>query len=118
MSFSILSQSFVLEINDISKFPTLLKHLVCHYEDGDNLADFMDLHYGNNIKTHESKHNEHKDLPFKHQHSDNHFQLVYVVNFNNLEITSSEKSYESKNFHYIKTFSNTHINRLFQPPQK
>lgn len=107
-----------MEINDVYKFPTLVKHVVCHYEDGDNLADFMDLHYGNNIKTHDNKHNEHKDLPFKHQHSDNHLQLVYVVNFNNFNMIASENRYESKNFHYTKIFSNSYTNRLFQPPQK
>lgn len=118
MSLTILFQSFGLDVEDIVKFPTLVKHFSSHLEQGDTLSSFMDLHYGVNVETHQNKHNEHKELPFKHQHTDTHFQLVYVVNFNNIEMTASEIMFENKNFHYKKAFSNSYTNRLFQPPQK
>lgn len=118
MSFTILFQSFGLEYNDIAKFPTLLFHMSSHIEEGDSLGDFMNLHYGTNVETHQNKHNEHKELPFKHQHSDAHLQLVYVLNFSSLEINTFEKQFENKNYYYTKSFSNSYPNRLFQPPQK
>lgn len=118
MSLTILFQSFGLEFRDFAKFPTLLTHLSAHIEEGDNLSSFMDMHYGVNAETHQDKHNEHKELPFKHQHSDTHLQLIYVINLSYVEMMTVENMYENKIFHYLKTVPNTYINRLFQPPQK
>jgi hypothetical protein len=118
LSFTILFQSFGIEFNDIAKFPTLIKHISCHIEEGDNLANFMDLHYGSSADFHKNKHNEHKQLPFKHHCGDSHFHPVYVLNFSNLEIMSSTKIFEDKNFYYQKTFLNSYTTRFFQPPQK
>jgi hypothetical protein len=118
MSLTILFQSLGIEFSDIVKYPTLVKHVICHIEQGDDLSDFMDLHYGSNIKPHQNKHNEHKELPFKHQHTDTHLQLVFIVNTGNIEIKSSENSYQTNNFLYSKSFFNNYTNRFFQPPQK
>lgn len=118
MSFTILFQSFGLDFNDFTNFPKLISHLSSHIEEGDDVSDFMNLHYGTDVEKHKNKHSEHKELPFKHQHSDTHLQLVYVLNICSLEMIAVENIYENKNFHYGSTFSNNYIKRLFQPPQK
>ena len=43
LSFTILFQSFNFEINDVFKFSTLIDHLSSHIDEGDDVADFLDL---------------------------------------------------------------------------
>ena len=118
LSFTILFQSFNFEIDDVYKLPTLINHITCHIENGDSFGNFIDLHYGNDKKSHQEKHKEHKDLPFKHQHSDSHVQLIYVMSSSNFDFNFSETRFENGKFTYKNLFSNQYINNFLQPPQK
>ena len=81
LSFTILAQSASFDIIDITKFSTFFTHINNHIDDGDDFADFIDLHYGNKIDLHQNKHKEHKELPFKHQHIDSNLKFVFVLVF-------------------------------------
>jgi hypothetical protein len=118
LSFTILFQSFNFDFNDIYKLPTFVNHIKCHIENGDNFSDFMDLHYGAKSTTHQNKHKEHQNLPFKHQHIDAHSLLVYVLNQVNYKLNLREVNLVSKNFNYSEPFSIQFIYSFFQPPQK
>jgi len=118
LSFTILAQSASFDIIDITKFSTFITHINNHIEEGDDFADFIDLHYGNKIDLHQNKHKEHKELPFKHQHIDSNFQFVFVLDTYNLNISSTENRFKLNNFNYKEPTSNLYINNFFQPPQK
>ena len=118
LSFTILAQSASFDIIDITKFSTFFTHINNHIDDGDDFADFIDLHYGNKIDLHQNKHKEHKELPFKHQHIDSNFQFVFVLDTYNLNISSPEDRFKLNNFNYEEPTSNLYINNFFQPPQK
>jgi hypothetical protein len=65
----ILIQSFNINIEDISKFSALLEHAKYHQDMyGDNFFEFLSEHYGEQMASHENKHKEHEDLPFKDDH--------------------------------------------------
>ena len=118
LSFTILAQSASFDIIDITKFSTFFTHINNHIDEGDDFADFIDLHYGNKIDLHQNKHKEHKELPFKHQHIDSNFQFVFVLDTYNLNISSPEDRFKLNNFNYEEPTSNLYINNFFQPPQK
>ena len=118
LSFTILAQSASFDIIDITKFSTFFTHINNHIDEGDDFADFIDLHYGNKIDLHQNKHKEHKELPFKHQHIDSNFQFVFVLYSHNLNISSPENRFKLNNFNYKEPTSNLYINNFFQPPQK
>jgi len=118
LSFTILAQSASFDIIDITKFSTFFTHINNHIDDGDDFADFIDLHYGNKIDLHQNKHKEHKELPFKHQHIDSNFQFVFVLDTYNLNISSPEDRFKLNNFNHEEPTSNLYINNFFQPPQK
>lgn len=118
LSFTILFQSFNFEIDDIYKLSTFLNHITCHIENGDNFGDFIDLHYGNKSNSHQEKHKEHKNLPFKHQHLDSHVQLLFLINDFKFDVSHPVKGFSTKNFMYKEPSSNQFTNNFLQPPQK
>ncbi len=118
LSFTMLFQSFNFEVDDMYGIPTFINHVSEHIESGDDFADFIDLHYGNKTTSHQDKHTDHKDLPFKHQHSDSHVQLLFVLSNLKLDISIPEIGFTTKNFSYKEPTSNQYINNFFQPPQK
>jgi hypothetical protein len=118
LSLSILFQSAGLELNDMYKIPLFITHLSNHIDEGDNFSDFMDLHYGTDVESHKNKHQEHKELPFKHQHNDTHMHIVYALHAPKIELSSLENIFENKIFYYKKPFISTYENSFFQPPQK
>jgi len=118
LSFTILFQSLDFKIGDFKELPTLIDHLASHLETGDSLSDFISLHYGSLSNKHKTKHKEHQKLPFKHQNLDSHFQLDYFLQANNIEIFSSEITFEKRKFTYKEPSVNLFANRFFQPPQK
>ena len=93
LSFTILFQSFSFEPGDVYNFSTFINHVSSHIESGDNFADFIDLHYGDKANSHQNKHKEHQDLPFKHQHVDSQMQLVFVFNSLNIDLYMKESKY-------------------------
>ena len=96
--------------------PNLVQHLKAHIKNGDSMADFISLHYGNKYASHKDKDKEHQKLPL---HSD--ANSLYKINF--LEFTdktaniSTEFSSESNNFIYVELFVNLLEHSIFQPPK-
>ncbi|SNR31903.1 hypothetical protein SAMN06265371_101200 [Lutibacter agarilyticus] len=117
LSFIILFQSLSFDIQDVVKIPTLINHISCHLNGGDNLADFIEKHYGNQSETHKSEHHEHKELPFKHQHLDSHFQVAFVVYFQQYPFQMIEFIPENNNFNYAEPLTSLVVNNFFQPPK-
>ena len=118
LSFTILFQSFILEIEDFNKFPTLIEHISSHLKNGDSLAEFIEMHYGSESNSHDKEHNEHKELPFKHQHLESHFQMVFILCVHNYPLSFNDIKIETNNFNYKEPITNLFINNFFQPPQK
>lgn len=117
LSFVILFQSLSFEIADFSKLPTLVNHISEHFKSGDNLFDFVEMHYGVKLENHQNEHNEHKELPFKHQHLDSHFQFAFVICFHQYPFESIEDIPESNNFNYNEPLTTLVVNNFFQPPK-
>ncbi|PKQ44687.1 hypothetical protein [Confluentibacter flavum] len=119
-SFLILIQSFNINIEDISKFNALLEHAQYHKEMyGDTFFEFLSEHYGNDMVSHEDKHSEHQDLPFKDQHHilchiSTSFiltpQTTYIINLH--EFTENPVI-----FLYKESFSSFEKRSIFQPPK-
>ena len=117
LSFIILFQSLSIDMQDVAKIPTLVNHISCHLKSGDNLVDFVEMHYGNLSNVHKNEHNEHKELPFKHQHLDSHFQIAFVIYFQQYPIQTIESIPDNKNFNYIEPLTSLVVNNFFQPPK-
>lgn len=117
LSISILLQSFHLQLGDINKIPDLLSHISQHIEEGDSLADFIDMHYGYEFRNHKGEHKEHQKLPFKHTNFDSHIQLVIIPSFiENLE-SQLDASFKKPGFYYSEPLVHLFSNYIFQPPQ-
>ena len=118
LSFTILFQSFNFDIDDINRLPALVDHISCHLKSGDSFAEFIEKHYGSESNNHEQDHKDHNKLPFKHQHLESHFQMVFILCVHNYPINFNEINLESNNFTYKEPITNSFINNFFQPPQK
>ena len=122
LSLIVLIQSFNFDLDDFNKVPNFIKDINCHIQAGENFTDFIADHYGEFEESHEHKgnfheHEEHGELPFKHQHADTHFQLVFILV--STSFTSENKDFITKNnnFCYKESFSNLSINSFLQPPR-
>ncbi len=118
LSFSILFQSFNLDLDDFNMLPTFIDHVKCHLEIGDNFGDFISLHYGGELNKHKDEHKEHDKLPFKHEHLEAHSQLVYTLYSENDMVCFNETPFKKNKFSYKETSSNLFVTTFFQPPQK
>jgi len=117
LSSIVLIQSVHFDVNDIAKIPNLLDHVVYHIGYGENISDFMNQHYGSLRDVHKEKHDSHKNLPFKHQHVESHFQMVYIVSEVIVEFNIKEDQIQSNNFTYCEPISNLFSHSFFQPPK-
>ena len=121
LSFIVLFQSFNFDLEDVNKLPNFIKDASCHIAEGENFSDFINDHYLDS-DSHQHKddlhqHEKHGELPFKHQHTDSHFQLVYVF-FSNESIAKDECLIVSNNnFFYNEPSTNLGLNSFFQPPK-
>lgn len=119
-SFLILVQSFNINIEDISKFNALLDHANYHQEMyGDNFFEFLSEHYGEQMTSHQNKHKEHEDLPFKDNHHmlthiNTTFTLFEMSNFSVFRLSTIEVPL---NFFYKDSFSSFEKPSVFQPPK-
>jgi len=118
LSFTILFQSFNLDFSDFGKIPTLVNHIVCHFETGDSFGDFISMHYGSQFNMHKNEHNEHKELPFKHKHIEAQFQYVSALFSNDIFTSFNELAFAENKFAYNEPTSNSFVNSFSQPPQK
>ena len=118
LSFTILFQSFNIEIGDVLKISKLIDHITCHIEQGDDMLVFFDLHYGDKVALHKDKHKEHNELPFKHQHIDIHIQYLHTILEEKIAESYTDLNTVKNNFSYKDPHTNSFINSFFQPPQK
>ncbi|AJR02687.1 hypothetical protein [Siansivirga zeaxanthinifaciens] len=119
-SFLILTQSFNINIEDISKFNALMEHAKYHKEVyGDSFFNFLSEHYGNQMVQHENEHTGHENLPFK----DPHHMLCHI---NTAFILAPYISYSLNtsivkeiplNFLYKEPVSLHEKLSVFQPPK-
>lgn len=118
LSFTILIQSFKVELTDFNKIPILVNHITTHIETGDSFADFISMHYGSKFRAHKNRHKEHRELPFKHEHVEAHFQYVYTFISEYFFVSFEEITFKENKFAYNEPTSNSFVNNVFQPPQK
>lgn len=117
LAVTVLFQSSNFDINDLQKIPILVNHLSCHFEEGDSLSEFVSMHYGSTTNSHEKDHKEHKELPFKHEHVDSHFQLAFVIHVNQFPLEVVENTHDIKNFIYKEPLTSLVVQNFFQPPK-
>lgn len=119
-SFLILVQSFNINIEDISKFSALLEHANYHQEMyGDNFFEFLSEHYGEQMTSHQNKHQKHEELPFKDghhifSHINTSFTLFESIKFSLYSLSATEAPI---NFFYKEPFSLFEKKSVFQPPK-
>lgn len=118
LSFIILFQSLSFDLANFGKISILVNHISSHLNEGDNFMEFIEMHYGNKLENHIDKHDEHKKLPFKHQHLDAHFQLTYLVYFYQYPLKYTEDIFEKNKFNYTETTTTLVVHNFFQPPQE
>lgn len=119
-SFLILTQSFNIGLEDISKLQTLIEHAQFHQKTyGDSFFDFISEHYGDQMFEHQNQHSEHQKLPFKDaQHLSSHMNTTFLneaiaFNFEYLEFIEIPF-----NFYYKDFFTNFEKRPVFQPPKQ
>ena len=122
LSLVVLIQSFNFDIDDFYKITNFVNDINCHINSGEGFTDFMADHYSNSSNSHEHKgnlheHEKHGELPFKHQHTDNHLQLVFVFFSNDYASHSEDFSEMNENFNYKEPSTNLVTNSFFQPPR-
>jgi len=122
LSVIILFQSLNFEITDINKISNFINDINCHMQEGESFAEFIADHYKDQSDSHEHKgelheHEDHGELPFKHQHLDSHIQLVFVFFSNDFETNFEEKITSNNNFNYREPSSNLFTDSPFQPPR-
>lgn len=119
-SLLILIQSFNINLEDISKFQAFLEHCKYHKEMyGDTFLKFLSEHYGNKMMSHEDKHSEHKDLPFKDcQHILCHTNTSFIFTKLTIQIINPQGIIEKPTiFLYKESFSSFEKPHIFQPPK-
>lgn len=119
-SFLILIQSFNINIEDISKFNALLEHAKYHQDMyGDSFIEFLSEHYGEQMASHENKHEEHQDLPFKDDHHlFSHINTSFAL-FESITCSLYSLSFieVTLNFFYKEPISLFENPSVFQPPK-
>lgn len=117
LALTVLIQSFNFDASDLQKIPTLVNHFSSHFDNGDSLSEFVSMHYGSSTQNHEEEHQEHGELPFKHQHIDSHFQLAFVITVNQYPLDCIETSHDTQNFNYKEPLTSLVVHNFFQPPK-
>jgi len=115
----ILFQSFNFGSEDISKLSVLFEHAEYHQEAyGDSFFEFLSEHYGNSPLVHGEDHDEHNDLPFKHNHQTCVHSNVNFT-FQTLIFNLEHQQYLEIpiNFFYKESTSLFEKPSVFQPPK-
>lgn len=118
-SFLMLIQSFNVGAEDISKISVLFEHAQFHQETyGDSFIQFLAEHYGETVDDHENDHEEHQDLPFKHQHqSCSHLNIDFMIQTHTFELGYESFTEIPFNFFYKESTSLFEKPSIFQPPK-
>lgn len=117
LSFTLLFQSFNFDYSDIEKLPILVQHLSSHIDEGDTFNAFISMHYGVATQSHERDHKEHGELPFKHEHLDTHFQLVFLLSGHQYPLDGIDNNHNTNNFNYKEPLTSLVVLNFFQPPK-
>jgi len=115
----ILFQSLNIGAEDISKLSVLLEHAEYHQEAyGDSFLEFLSEHYGNTTLVHGEDHNEHEDLPFKHNHQTCvHSNVSFTFQTLVFNIGHQQFTEIPLNFFYKESTSLFEKSSVFQPPR-
>lgn len=115
----ILFQSFNIGFDDFSRLNTLLEHAAFHQENyGDSFFEFLAEHYSEEIKSDSIKHEEHENLPFKHdQQSAQHSPTIFMFHTTAIELKEYMTVDAPKTFFYKESYSLFEKHAVFQPPK-
>lgn len=115
----ILVQSSNIGFEDFSKLNVLLEHARYHQDTyGDSFFEFLSEHYGEDMRQHENDHQEHEELPFKHQHDCTHIAFDFTVNKHFYLSSSNQDLFQiPSNFFYKESSSLFEKPSVFQPPK-
>lgn len=115
----ILFQSFNLGYEDIAKIDDLLEHATYHQETyGDTFFEFLAEHYTEEFSNHEDDHEEHDDLPFKHDSQNCHHTISsFTLTFNNFELKPNQDIKHKAHFFYKDLYAFLNKSSVFQPPK-
>ncbi|MEO8934894.1 MAG: hypothetical protein ABI295_11365 [Xanthomarina sp.] len=117
-SVLILTQSFNIGFEDLSKLSALMEHAEYHQETyGDSFFDFLSEHYGNANFQHENEHKEHEDLPFKHHQTCCHTTISFTLPDVNFKLEYPSFIEIPCNFIYKESISLFEKASVFQPPR-
>ena len=119
-SMLILIQSLNIGFEDISKIDDLIEHATFHKEiHGDSFIDFIVEHYAENFTNHDEDHEEHDNLPFKHD--SNSFQNtvpLLTVSISSIELRLNPEIQLRSHFFYEDLYSFLNNSSVFQPPKQ
>lgn len=115
----ILFQSFNISFEDISKFDKLLEHAEYHQQMyGDSFFEFLSEHYGDEAVSHSNEHDEHDDLPFKHNHQTCvHPNATFTLQAFNFDLECQSFIGIPLDFYYKDSTSLFEKPSVFQPPR-
>ena len=117
-SFLILIQSVNMSFEDISKISVLLEHAEYHHETyGDSFFEFLAEHYGEDMMSLADEHEEHEDLPFKHNQSCVHTTMAFTLETLNFNLAYHPFREIPFNFFYKESTSSFEKSSVFQPPK-
>lgn len=122
LSFIILFQSVKLDLCDFNKLNNFVADVNCHLQSGESFAEFIADHYSEIVGSHVHKgelheHEEHGELPFKHQHAEHQIQLVYVFFSNEYASYYEDIISNINNVVYKEPSTNLFSDSFFQPPR-
>ena len=117
LSFMILIQSFHFDLEDFPGLVVLANHIAFHLEEGEGFSEFISQHYGSHSNEHIDKHEEHEDLPFKHQHLGTQINLVFIIYNENYLFQLEEEVFSSTLFLYKERLTKLFEINFFQPPR-
>ncbi|WP_412986954.1 hypothetical protein [Pontimicrobium sp. IMCC45349] len=113
-------QSLNISLEDFSKISILIEHADFHQEKyGDTFLDFISEHYGSANFDHGTEHEEHEELPFKHDHQTcHHNSPTFTITTLTFEIKQQKLIESSSNFFYKEPHSLFEKPSVFQPPKQ
>ena len=117
LSLIILIQSFNFDLEGFPKLVVLANHFAYHLEEGEGLSEFISQHYGGESNEHNDKHEEHEDLPFKHQHLDTHINFVFIICNEKAPFHLEEEVFSTTIFLYKERKTKLFEINFFQPPR-
>lgn len=109
--------SSLVDLHDMSKMAMLINHYREHVATGSTtLADFINLHYGDQAEQHDKEHG-HRSLPFKSHESASTHHLSACLELN-IQISAEEfPDVIKQESLYQSHFTPGFIRSIFQPPR-